>query len=245
MFDTCQHGEFNDDWPVLCHELGHAVIWFHLGEGIGRLKCCRDTTSQLRAGVALWPRTGGLEDLLSPEHAASYAERLLAGELAARRALGNLRTTQICSKGLPVHGGVDYLTQTLNGLDQDADLAKEDITKVLTLAINNAQRNWRQWIGDRLNRSEAMVAQNWSAIDGIARCLRRKLPAVGKSRVWPGTDLIAEMQRSGVPSDKLPAVEIVFSGESGGFLTRLRRFVRETGRNGTVCRYVDMPVETL
>jgi len=242
IFDGFEYPEFNQDRPVLRHELGHAVTWFRFGEGIGRLKCCRDSDEQLRAGVSLWPRTGGLEKLISREYAQQYAERLLAGELAARRARRK-RTDQICSKGLPVDSSIDCLAGTLQALNPESDLAKEDIVKVLKLAINHAQLNWRAWMAERLSCADAVVGRNWAAIERIAQRLEGKLPRAGKSYVWPGTDVIAEMRRDGVRSEKHPAIEIIFNGQSGGFLTRLRRFVREMGRNGIVCRYVDLPEE--
>lgn len=241
LFDHSEYPELNKDFAILRHELGHAVTWFHFGEGIGRLNCCRCPDKQLNAGVALWPREGQYELLWkSPKYAKPYAERLLAGEIAARRAPG-MTTSKICSKGLPVDSDTCVLANTLARIDPNCDLAKEDIFKVLTLAINHAQSGWREWVGERLTRASAVVEQYGTAIDQIARKLERHLPTAGKSRIWPGFQIISEMRRCGVQSDKQPPVEIVFNGQRGNFLTRLRRFMQEMGRNGIVCRYVDYP----
>lgn len=245
LFDCSQYIEFNNDRVVLSHELGHVVTWLHLGEGIGRLKCCRRADNQLMPHVALWPRKDEFEKLFSPEYAQPFAERLLAGEIAARHAL-NMRTDQICSKGLPVDSTCDNLACVLRQInDTGGDLAKEDVVKVLTLALQNAPSDWRTWIADRFNRANAVVHENWGAIHQIAQKLESRLPAVGKSRVWTGGEIIACLERCGVFSGKRPAVEIVFNDQPGGFLTKLRRFLQEMGPNGIICRYVDNPAERM
>jgi hypothetical protein len=220
------------------------LTWFRLGEGIGRLKCCRRADNQLVPHVELWPRTDEFEKLLSsPVYAQPYAERLLAGENAARRALGK-RTDQICSKGLPVDGETKHLACVLAPImDGEGDLAKEDIVKVLALALNNAQSDWRAWIGERLSRVEAVVHQNWAAIDRLARSLEPHLPAAGKCYVWGGVDLVGGMEHCGVHSGTQPAVEIVFRGQGERLLTKLRRFVRRRRPGKFICRYVKDPAE--
>jgi hypothetical protein len=242
IFDSVQHRELNGDWPVLCHELGHAVTWFRFGEGIGRLKCCRPDIC-LKSAVALWPRTDGLEKLWSsPEYAKPYAERLLAGEIAARRALGNIRTDQICSKGLPVNSGIDCLAKTIAHTNPTSDLAKEDVYKVLTLAINNAQSDWCAWVGARLSCAGAVVNRHWAAFEQIARKLEPKLPEVGQSCVWEGIELMAEMERCGINSGKFPAVAIVYSQDEG-LIGRSKEVCAGDGSMKIICRYVKNPAE--
>jgi hypothetical protein len=242
LFDVSLHSEFDRPNVVIRHELGHAVTWFHFGEAIGRLKCCRRADGQLLPRVALWPRANNIEKLKSPEYAEPLVERLLAGEISARRTL-KMRTDQICSRNLPVTGDSNHLAYVLNQIDDNDDLAKEDIVKVLTLALNNAQQDWRAWITERMIRANELVDQNWTAIDQIALKLEARLPAAGKSRIWTGGELIARMSRYGVHSRKNPAVEIVYNDNHGGLLTRMKRFLQEMGPRGIICRYEDDPGE--
>ncbi len=195
LFDQSEYTEFNGDHVVLCHEIGHVVVWFHFGEAIGPLKWRRNSGGLLMPSVALWPRSCGIERLyLSPDYAKPYAERLLAGEITARRVLG-MRTDQICSKGLPVERMSNYLASELAQITETEDFVNEDIVKVLKLAFNNAQSGWRAWVAERLGQANSLVDENWTAIKRMAQKLKRRLPRDEKPCVWPGLEMINKMER--------------------------------------------------
>lgn len=78
------------------------------------------------------------------------------------------------------------------------NLAKEDIFKVLQLAINHGKSDWYAWIVERMGCAGEVVNQNWAAIDQIARRLEPCLPAIGNSGVWTKAELLAEMKNYGV-----------------------------------------------
>jgi len=199
LFDPENIDDFNADYVVLCHELGHVITWFCYGEEIGCLKCCRCTDNLIEARVTL-PPNAKLDELLhTPKYAMKFAERLLAGEISARHALGK-RTDQICSKGLPVGDGPDQLAKAIAQTNPNSNLAKEDVFKVLQFAINHGQSGWYAWIVERMSRARDVVNQNWAAIDQIARRLEPRLPAIGKTQVWTKDELLAEMKKCGIHS---------------------------------------------
>ena len=139
IFDTNPPAALNKDIPVLCHEIGHAVTWFSFGEAIGPLKLRRDsTTNQLKASVVLWPRDGNLQSLNSHEYAEPLAERLLAGDSAARKKL-SLMTDNISIDGVTI----DAITN-IYGIIKQLDI-EHDASKVLQLAYNAAHSNWHSW----------------------------------------------------------------------------------------------------
>ena len=82
MFDPHQHLELNADAAVVRHELGHAALWLVHGGAIGRLQM-RRVRGQLYAGIRLERRTREIGD--ADQLYERTAERLLAGEVAARR----------------------------------------------------------------------------------------------------------------------------------------------------------------
>ena len=203
LFDRSKHTEFNQDYVVLCHELGHIITWLCYGEEIISLTCKRsDTDNLLEPHVKLRPPNDQKELLDSPNYVKQYAEHLLAGEISARRACGKL-TIQICSKGLPVGADSKQLRCFLQQkIDEKASVTNEDIFKVLCLAFKNAKSDWYAWIGERMKCAGAIVDQNWAAIDQIARRLEPSLPATGKSHVWTKDELIAEIMSCGINLEK-------------------------------------------
>ena len=200
--------DFNNDHVVLCHELGHVVTWFCYGQEIGSIDCRRCTDNLIEAGLILPPNDKLGELLCEPKYAKQFAERLLAGEITARHALGNIRTDQVCSKGLPVRADTDHLAKTIvDQTNRNSNLAKEDVFKAIHLAINHAQSGWYAWIVERMNNAGEVVNQNWVAIDQIARRLEPSLPAIGESKVWTKDELLAEMKKCGVHAGKPVATE--------------------------------------
>jgi hypothetical protein len=169
LFDSSQHPEFGEGWVVLRHELGHIVVWFRCGEAIGPLTIQRYPNGSLRAGSVLWPRKGDRTRLVLREYAEPLAERLLAGESAARKALGT-RTDQICTDGIQVDTN-SHLPNILNQMDE-----RTDIGNVLFIPQQHSIPNWYQWVEARLKNADSVVDAHWTAIDQIARCLEPLLP---------------------------------------------------------------------
>src|SRR5258708_40182468 len=80
-FTLLEDADWNRDSAVLWHELGHALVWFFHGGGIGGLRFTRATDGVLEAGLMCGPRPGQTETSAFID---AVAERLLAGEVAAR-----------------------------------------------------------------------------------------------------------------------------------------------------------------
>jgi len=237
MFDTRPPETLNQDKCVVCHEIGHAVTWFSYGEAIGPLLFQRiirtDGRDQLLAKVTCWPRNGDEQALLTKEYAEPWAERKLAGDIAARLAHGNIPTDQITAEGI-VFRPSSSVPAIINQLPEEHDLKM-----VLKLARNNAHDQWLAWVAARFQRAAGVVNENWHRIESIAMHLQTKLPERVGRRCIQGTDLIALMAKAGVRSRKAPPVEIVFNDNVGSFCVRARRFYWSLGRSGTVNIYVD------
>ncbi len=85
-FCPLENANWNSDSAVLHHEVGHALVWYYYGEGIGRLVFRRDTDGLLEASLQAGPAREDQKE--TRQFIDASAERLLAGEVAARLNLG-------------------------------------------------------------------------------------------------------------------------------------------------------------
>jgi hypothetical protein len=233
IFDTNPPESLNSDRAVICHEVGHAVTWFSLGEAVGSLKMLRRASrNQLTASVILWPRNGNYDTLFSKEYAKPWAERLLSGDLATRMELG-LETNKISTDAVMIDAN-SSIHDVIGQLD-----VKHDVSKVLQLAHNAARSNWHSWLMERLANAKQILAENWAAMTAIARSIEHLRPQAGASACLPGTTLITMMRQKRVLSAKTPAIEIVYKGSIGNAKTIARRNRRLA--NGIQVLYRDEP----
>ena len=228
FFDSTPHRELNEDHAALCHEITHAVVWYHSGQAIGRMKITRSPKDKLlEPRVALLPRTGDPRDLQTINGGTSYAERMLAGDFAAR-IVAHLPTNQISTFGLLKADG-----------EPDG---QHDLAELLTVAAQIAGKNYTSWLNERLRCAASIVRGNWVGIENIANRLRLTLPRPGAFACIAGTTLIALMRRQGVQSQVKPPVEVVFNGSEGRQNTQARRNRRlSAGDERIECIYIAEP----
>jgi hypothetical protein len=239
LFDDISHSEFRAGKVALRHELGHVLVWFQHGEAIGPIGFERNFEGKLvKAHAVLWPRDGNRQWMESSSYAERLAERWLAGEAAARRAL-NLRTDQIGTEYVPIDADSD-IPRVLHQMSED-----EDVARVLYLAHRTTGPGWYTWIKERLARVADVLDGNWPAIEELAKRLERDLPKRGEKTRIHGTDLIAYLKKKRVRSLTEPAVEIVYQQDVGDWWIRLKRFYRSLpGDKATTCLYVNAPKVT-
>ncbi len=207
--DPTEYADFKKDRVVLIHELGHVVAWFCHGEGVGRLRL-------ERKNKLLWPQVilafREQRDANTDRDAEVMAERVLAGESAARRAVGMPRD-EICF-------GRWVIDRNFNVGSVAPHLRDEyDEERVLKIAWAYGRNGWYEWIAKRLKSASVRVDDNWAVIDRMASWIKPRVPmTTGQVCCVPGRELIKEMQRLGVRTAQEPAIEIV--EQPGGSLVR-------------------------
>lgn len=221
-FDTADNVAFNEDPAVVFHEVGHALVWYAFGGGVGRLRFHRAEDQLLEPGVCLRPRRRDDSPSVTwQQMPKELASRFLAGEAAARRFLGMSRT-EICSKGLDLRS-TTCLASTLQGHEDD----REDIVKALFLALDCAGREWHNWIAERHVTANSIIDAGWKAIQAAAESILPHLPdRPGDTWSTPGLTLIGTFERLGVTTRIKPAVEIVCAGDEGSTIMRMCRLYR-------------------
>jgi hypothetical protein len=237
LFDTARHRELEVGPVVLRHELGHIVVWFWRGEAIGPLTISRYPDGSVGASSVLWPRCGDRRLLNSRKYAEPLAERLIAGESAARKAVGTLPKDQICTGGVIIDAK-SCLPDILNQMDE-----RSDIGNLLFIPQAHSIANWYDWVAVRLKNAVSIVDAHWAAIDQIARWLEPNLPQPGRETAMPGIDLIDLLRGCGVEPGRKPAVEVADKDVKAASKTRWKRVRRFFGCGGwTICRYVNGPI---
>lgn len=200
-FVPAEDADWNDDGAVLRHELGHALVWFVHGGGLGRLRLARANDGLLEAGVVTGPRPGQTD---TPAFIDSTAERLLAGEAAARRHLGipggriSLRGLQ--EPRLPAGARPDEIAAAFAevGHASDGRVMLGDVAKILSLADQYHQADWRTWIRERLAAAEHILSTQWAVLGAVAVRFERGLPRRPRQEVVVSAqDLIAAFESAG------------------------------------------------
>jgi hypothetical protein len=178
LFDPIIPQEFENDVVVVAHEAGHVVTWFCMGERIELMEFTRileGLKGRTRIGFHV-PHAADSEG-----NARCFAERLLAGEAAGRRAVHDLPKDRICSFGVNADtlDNVDDVLAKLfefqgrNGCSPNENL---DVTQVVRLARRHAGARWHEWVAERLKGAQARVDANWAAIDALVIWLAPKIP---------------------------------------------------------------------
>lgn len=197
--------DWNRDDVVVRHELGHAVAWYHHGEGIGRLRFNRAVDGLLEAGIVLGPARSDQEE--TDAFIDAYAERLLAGEAAARRWLGLPRGC-VSLRGLAGHrlpmgiGPMDLAETLCEPTARDGLPAYDDITKVLLEAEKRHRCVWKQWISQRIRDAEVIVDANAAVIEAAAALLQPLLPHSSSPFELPGQHVMELLTRFGATTSR-------------------------------------------
>lgn len=194
LFTQIRPTAFNRDDVVLCHELGHTLTWLNFGRPIGPITFHRSPRDGLlEGGAALNPP----QSLACPTDAEHLAERLLAGESAARRKL-NLTRNEISTLGIPVaaHTDIPALLRAAN--------PKDDAFRAIWVAYETAKSDWYEWLHARLNRAIAIVDKNWGTIESLAQSMRLRLPATGQKTSFTDAEVMVLVgQHGGLAKNKI------------------------------------------
>jgi hypothetical protein len=212
-FVPMERAAWNRDSVVIRHELGHAVVCFVHGGGLGRLRCMRAADGLLEASVKTGPPTPNQEE--TPAFIDAVAERLLAGEVAARVHLslpaGRISLRKLNVGRLPV--GILPMevaeTMTENPIGLNGRM-HEDVTKVLMLADQYHRRSWKTWIRQRLNAAETIIREFYPVIEATAHQLGPYIPIhpYTSPLFVPGAQLIGILSQNGTRPFTRPPVPI-------------------------------------
>lgn len=219
------HRDFEMDHAVVQHEVGHLVTWFLLGGGIGPMRFERQGDHRLLGAVRFGPRN--LDAKETPDFIDAVAERLLAGEIAARRHLGKC-DWQI-SLGDPT---TVLLTPTHSASFARARCHADllDARNLLSLAEQHHADSWWPWMEDRIRSVRRRLELHWPAVGKLAARIAPYVPDHGE-RSLSGTDLIRWCYDAGLaPIDaKQRPVELVPKDAPGDTCTQVRRWWRSWG----------------
>jgi hypothetical protein len=182
IFDPRIPDELSGDFPAAFHEAGHAVLWLSCGGIVQRFRFRRNQRGLLGGKTVLAFPPGQVAD--TERNACLAAERLLAGECAARAALvgqgKKFSREHVCSYEVVVDpkGKFEAVIQGLDEFRLKLNLKGEfDIAGVVGLAGKWGGANWYAWVCERLMVARRRVDANWEAITDVAgRLLIRVLP---------------------------------------------------------------------
>jgi hypothetical protein len=222
---------FHRDDSVLRHELGHALVWFMHGGGLGPLRLTRAGDGLLEGGVLVGPRHSAERE--TPDLIDAVTERILGGEIAARIHLG------LCDWQISIGSPLVCLTHPAYGAARVRNLCRpelRDARNVLSLAEQHHTSDWWSWIEARLLRTREHLTRVWPQLDALADEFLPLLPAApGTEWKLPGTDLIARIYDAGIkpfdasrrPVELVPKEDAVFGW------TSMRRCWRRWGCSRT------------
>jgi hypothetical protein len=237
MFDPCLHVELDEPAAVVRHEVGHAAVWFHHGGAIGRLRLTRLVDGRLAAGVRLHGRTSKPPDVMA--YFETCAERLLAGELAARRHVG-LPTNRISVEDPSVLRGGPSAWSCLEVI-WSFDRVDHDAARAVQIAAHEQQ--WLSWLERRLSAADHILAERWTSIDSVSAELLSSVPRrLGSSFRISGSLLIDLMRRHGLQpklTEHAVAIEALTRKECETIWSWPGRIVRTMSTPRTVWRWVD------
>jgi hypothetical protein len=208
---------FNREDAIVRHELGHAVVWYHYGGALGRLRFYRMPDRLLMGGVLF--RGRGAE-VSQEDYMRTLTVRLLAGEVAARRFLRLPPDRIACEFPLTSYSNIDRLRPLIQQ-------SPTDIMRAIDAAYHVASLEWWQWLLERHSEATEIVDAAWPVIESSAKVLEPYVPLEPNSE-WqlPGLNLIEMFERGGVSSRIRPPVELVHDAVRGSLATRARRFWR-------------------
>ena len=201
LFANIRPTEFNRNDVVVCHELGHTVVWYSFGRETRGIIFRRSRDGYLSGGAA----NVNPPNLESRRDAEQFAERMMAGDSASRRKL-NLRRDQISTVGVPVttKTNIPALLRTAN-LQDDAMWAiwaayktmKPGRCESILVRLGKTPR-WYKWLSVHLGKANSIIDANWCAIEAIAQELTPQLPAVEGQLEIPASKLIPLLEQKGV-----------------------------------------------
>jgi hypothetical protein len=205
LFDPKIHNELNGVEPVLHHEAAHAVTWVVCGGWSDSIRFMRTENGLL--GVTNY--SDCLQQLeINENNDCLEVERILAGEVAARRVLPTLSPDKICSYEIQIQPS-DNIRQVLCKLRRVQQVAsravgvggaKLDLVKVLETVQKFNRKDWYGWMEERLNNAKTRVDANWTVIERLASWLKQQLQPLGDQTpvIIEGKTVGVEIKRLGV-----------------------------------------------
>ena len=182
LFTHTRPLDFNRDDVVLCHEVGHAVVWNFHGGKITGIRFWRAGDGHLNGEVSV----ENPNDLKNPIDAEHIVERFIAGDAAGRRRLG-LRRDQISTVGVKVSREIHVPTLLISANVNDDAMraiwaAYESVGPKrcdrLLVALGREPR-WYAWLRIRLANVVNILDVQWTIIERAVEELVRHLPASG------------------------------------------------------------------
>jgi hypothetical protein len=217
------------------HELGHAAVWYFHGGAVGRLKMSR-MGRQLGAGVRQRSRSGEVGDIET--YFERVTERLLAGELAARRHLGLPLDQVSIGASRPVGPAATWSPFDVFGSFENPS---EDVARAVHVAARHAL--WVEWLMERLAAAAKIIEEQWQAIDHAATELTTNVPrADGGCYERSGGSLIALLRHHGLRprlQDHRTGVEALSAEDPPSLWSWPGRLARALWRPAIRWRWVD------
>lgn len=173
---------FNEDDSVVRHELGHAFVWLSGGGAIEHVRFTRAFDRLLGGGMKMTVPDGWDEERFFAEKSDLLAERVLAGEIAAREHNG-LPQGVVCSE-LPLTPTSD-LAFLLTGKHNH----QTDDIKALFLAHESAKANWYEWMRARHSSAVLVIQRHFEVIDIAADVFAGEVP------LWEGDEVLIDGAR--------------------------------------------------
>lgn len=161
--------ELNDDETVVRHELGHALVWLGHGNLVERVRFARTSDLLLCGGMRVKLSEGWNEERLRNESPGQLAERILAGEIAARN-YNDLADGEVYTD-LHLRPDSD-LAAALRGQENNP----ADDIKALFLAHEVAGSGWYLWLCERHAAARVRVLQRWDELDNAAENVLADVP---------------------------------------------------------------------
>jgi hypothetical protein len=161
--------ELDEDETVVRHELGHALVWLDQGNVVERICFTRTANLLLRGVTKVKLPDGWSEARLRKERPEQLAERILAGEIAARE-YNELAHGEICTDLVLLPNS--ELGAVLTGQSENPD----DDIKALFLAHEAAGLGWYVWLCERHAAARARVLTHWAALENAAENVLADLP---------------------------------------------------------------------
>jgi hypothetical protein len=208
---------FNREDVIVRHELGHAVVWYHYGGALGRMRFHRMRDGLLMGGVQVRGREA---DMSQDDYVRTSVVRLLAGEIAARIYL-RLPLNHVASE-------LDLRpTSNVRRLRPSIRRYRTDFMRAIDAAFHIAGPAWWPWLLNRHSEARAIVEAAWPVIDASAKNLQPNVPSELDSE-WriPGLTLIEMFERGKIRTLLYPPFEVVHPDARGTLATQVRRFWR-------------------
>ena len=164
MFESQHHLPLGQLRDVAYHEAGHIVVAEHHGQLAREVRAVASDPGALRSSYfacasLTWQQR---------------AERILAGDLAARRLLG-LSTHRITLPHTPAALARAGTSLPALRFTCPVDAKNHDGMRVVEGADRVAGGQWLAWIGDRVDAVDRILADRWTCVELLASKLEAEM----------------------------------------------------------------------